>query len=169
MVQAGSVSQNPNATEYSMLQEARAEVALADHKASMVMTALGIAFAAILGGLLAGDWKPSNYDASGECLWWMAAAVAVGAVTSAASAVWPRYTAVDVSTGIFYWGHVATFQTLEDLCDALDDQPNREGDRTRHQLHKLSKIVHRKYNLVRAAMVLASASGVLFFVASLTG
>lgn len=163
------MSQHPNATEQSMLEEARAEVALADHKASMVMTVLGVAFAAILGGLLAGDWKPSNYHAPGEGFWWMGAAVAVGAVASAASAVWPRYTVLDVSKGIFYWGHVATFKTLHDLCDALDDQPNRESDRTRHQLHKLSKIVQRKYNLVRAAMVLASVSGMLFFVASVTG
>lgn len=159
----------PNSTERSMLDEARAEVALADHKASMVMTVLGIGFAAILGGLLAGDWKPQDYSAPGEAFWWVGATIAVVAVFCAAFAVWPRYSAADVSGGIFYWGHVATFKTQPELSAALDDQPALEVDRTRHQLHKLSCIVQRKYNLVRVAMASAGISALLFLLAGVAG
>jgi hypothetical protein len=84
-------------------------------------------------------------------------------------AVWPRFSAVDVSEGIFYWGHVATFADLAALCEALDEQPTVEMDRTRHQLHKLSRIVQRKYNLVRAAMIAAGVSAFLFLIAGLSG
>lgn len=152
-----------------MLDEARTEVAHADQKASMVMTVLGIGFAAVLGGLLAGDWKPSSYAAPGEGLWWLGAVAALAAVICSACAVWPRYSAADVAGGIFYWGHVATFKTQKALSAALDAQPARESDRTRHQLHKLSRIVQRKYNLVRAAMACAGGSGCLFLLAALTG
>ncbi|HET6920641.1 MAG TPA: Pycsar system effector family protein, partial [Jiangellaceae bacterium] len=110
-----------------------------------------------------------DYSAPGEGIWWLGVAVAVGAILSAASAVWPRFSAVDVSQGIYYWGHVATFGTLLALTGAMDDAPAAEADRTRHQLHKLSLIVHRKYSLVRASMVLAGLAGVLFLIAGLTG
>lgn len=156
-----------DAVEKAMLAEARAEVALADHKATMVLTALGVGAGAVVGGLLAGDWEPSEYEALSEVVWWLGAAIAVLAVVSAASAVWPRYAAKDLSNGIFYWGHVATFDNLADFEAALDNDASSAKDRTRHQLHRLSLIVKRKYDRVRLAMGSAGVAGVLFLLAGL--
>ncbi|MDE8647600.1 DUF5706 domain-containing protein [Rhodococcus qingshengii] len=166
------MTDNPNPTaqsEQSMLAEARAEVAQADHKASLVLTVLGIGFGAILGGILAGSWKPDQYHAPGELIWWLGALAALASVLCAASAVWPRYSSHDASEGIFYWGHVATYDKHSEFVTALDNSPPADTDRTRHQLYRLSRIVARKYNLVRWAMSLAGTAGVLFAAAALTG
>jgi hypothetical protein len=156
-------------TEEAMLAEARAEVAQADHKATLVLSVLGIGFGAILGGVLAGSWKPSLYHAPGEGLWWVGAIAALASVVCSAIAVWPRYSTNDTGDGIFYWGHVATFSTFDKFSTALAQQPASNVDRTRHQLYRLSRIVRRKYRLVRAAMTLAGGAGLLFALAALTG
>lgn len=143
-----------------MLAEARTEVSYADHKASMVLAALGIGFGAVVGGLLAGDWKPSD-QGRGEWLWWLGAATALAAVTCAAAAVWPRYSN-RTDPGVYYWGQVARLPSYEDMCKKLDDPSRDDSDRRRHQLWALSKIVMRKYRLLRWAFVLAGASVVVF-------
>lgn len=164
-----SVTEADRDVEMVMLAEARSEVATADHKASMVLVALGVGFGAVLGGLLAGDWEPSDLDGAGEFLWWIGAVIALTSVVCAAAAVWPRYSKDDVSGGIFYWGHVATFSSLTGLTAALDHESPPTMDRTRHQLFALSKIVNKKYNLVRTAMCLAAGACLFFLLSSLVG
>lgn len=155
--------------EASMLEEARAEVAPADHKASMVLAALGIGFGALLGGLLARDWEPSDLDSIGEWFWWPGALLSLASIAVAASAVWPRFRADDVSEGIYYWGHVATFDSVEALRTALDGSPPMREERTLHQLWHLSKIVRKKYKRVRWAIGLGGAAACLFLLASVIG
>lgn len=153
-----------------MLAEARAEVVQADHKATLVLTALGVGGGALLGGVIAGDWEPSDYQAPGEAIWWVGAVAAALAITAAASAVWPRWPREKNSTDIFYWGHVARYRTVADLTNALNNQAAPNGnERSRHQLHHLSRIVRRKYSLVRAAMTLVAVAAVLFIFAAITG
>ncbi|GCE77577.1 Pycsar system effector family protein [Cellulomonas biazotea] len=154
-----------------MLAEARAEVGVADFKASMVLAALGIGFTAVLAGLIADDWSPSDLRVPGRIVWWVGAAAAMTSIGCAAAAVWPRYVKADVSGGIHYWGHVATFRRLEDLAAALDGVPRSERGRarTRHQLWRLSLIVSRKYTLLRWAILLASGSIGLFLLAVALG
>lgn len=129
-----------------MLAEARNEVGAADHKASMVLAVLGIGFGAVLGGLIARDWTPTDLNLAGSVLWWTGALTAAASVASAAAAVWPRFTLPPKSRDLFYWGHVATYQSLRELDNALDKHPPRLEDRTRHQLFELSRIVARKYS-----------------------
>jgi hypothetical protein len=155
-----------SAVEQKMLDETRAEVGIADHKSSMVLAALGIGFGALLGALLANDWRPSTLEGASEVAWWVAAAFSLGAVVCAGAAVWPRYTKADVSKGIYYWGHVATYNTLSEFETAMGQHPPAQGDRTRHQLWRLSKIVDRKYTLVRAALVLAALAAPTFLLAA---
>lgn len=147
-----------------MLAEARAEVGIADHKASMVLAALGIGFGAILGGVIAGDWDPTSLVGVGEGFWWAGATVAVLSIACAAAAVWPRYDKSDLSSGIYYWGHVASFKTLVAFKEAFKNSPPNEALRTEHQLWRLSRIVNKKYFFVRCAFVLAAGAVVLFAV-----
>lgn len=160
---------SPSDVELAMLTEARNEVGAADHKASMVLAVLGIGFGALLAGLIARDWSPGDLNVVGSCLWWAAAAAAAGSVVSAAAAVWPRFTLPARTSVVFFWGHVATFADREELEEALERHPPRLEDRTRHQLFELSKIVARKYQLVRAAMRLAGVAAPLFLLAGLVG
>lgn len=157
------------AVERAMLAEARAEVALADHKASMVLAALGIGFAAVLGGFLAGDWDPSELSGSAAVLWWVGAVLALASVIAVAAAVWPRFKTSDVDAGIAYWGHIATYKSLSALAGALDEQKGDGGSRTRQQLWRVSRIVRTKYNLVRLSFVLAGVAVALFLGAAAVG
>ena len=145
-----------------MLSEAREEIVKADQKASAILATLGVGFAALAGGLLASNWSPSVLSGLHLWTWWFALIAAALSVLSAASAIWPRYQKVDVSSGITYWGHVATFTSLEDLTAALEADKSDEIYRTRHQLWKISKIVNRKYELIRWSLSLAGLSIILF-------
>lgn len=148
-----------------MLAEARVEVSYADHKASMVLAALGIGFGAVLGGLLAGDWKPSD-QGDGEPALWVGLAFALGAVACAAGAVWPRYSRRNKSSDVFYWGEVARVASFEDFTNRLDDAPPSSRTRTRRQLWDLSKIVATKYLLIRSAFVAAGLAFCAFAVSA---
>ena len=85
-----------------MLAEARADIGYADHKASMVLAALGIGFSAVLGGLFASDWRPTDLTGWAEFFWWVGGVSAVASVIFAGLAVWPRIGDPD-PTHVYYW------------------------------------------------------------------
>lgn len=155
--------------ERLMLDEARLEVGCADHKASMVLAALGIGLGALFGGILAGDWDPRSQDGLDELIWWIGAILSIGSVSLAACAVWPRYSRHSAGDGVYYWGHVARFSTLKELSEHMDGAPPLLVDRTRHQLWELSRIVSFKYTLIRGAFVLAGLGAVAFGLSALIG
>jgi hypothetical protein len=142
-----------------MLAEARADVVHADQKASLVLAALGIGFAAVLAGQLNGTFDPSRFSIWGAVLWWIGVAAASTSVVLAGLAVWPRFRVDDSPRyGITYWGHIAAFRDLPELEAALDEQDATSSKRTRHQLWRLSILVHQKYSFVRAALAAAAVS-----------
>ncbi len=152
--------------ESILLAEAREEILKADQKASSILTTLGIGFGAITGGLLAGNWTPATLHGFRQVSWWMGAFSAVLSVWAAASAIWPRYTKVDAKDGITFWGHVATFDTLAAFTEALNKTGVDDGYRTRHQLWRISKIVDKKFCLIRWSLALSGvAVGLLAFAA----
>lgn len=155
--------------ELTMLAEARSEIGAADHKASMVLAALGVGFGALAGGLIARDWEPSELESSGQGFWWVGAVFALASIALAASAVWPRYDPSDVADGIFYWGHVASFDDLAKFSAHMSSDPPDGEARTLHQLWHLSRIVSKKYRRVRGAMTMSGISAVLFLLASAFG
>lgn len=160
---------DPFEVEQIMLAEARADVVFADQKASMILAALGIGFGAVLAGLIAGDWRPSQLAGAGEALWWVGAVAAIASLGCAAAAVWPRYSTKEAPQEISYWGHVAAFASVETFAAALDKTPVDRIHRTRHQLWRLSRIVRRKYRLVRASLSLTGIAVVFFLLASAAG
>jgi hypothetical protein len=151
--------------EDAMLAEARVEVSYADHKASMVLASLGVGFGAVIGGLLAGDWKPAD-QGDGEWAWWVGVCLAVVSVAFAAGAVWPRYPRRGKSEELYFWGDVASMTSYDELSKRLDDAPPSAGRRTRSQLWLLSSIVAAKYRLIRAAFAAAALAVVAFAVSA---
>lgn len=144
-----------------MLAEARDDVKHADQKASVILAALGIGFGAVLGGQLAGDFDSGEFSCPGQVVWWLGVALAVASVALAVLAVWPRY-ALDDSPqyGMTYWGHVASFEKLDDFERALAEADVSSVQRTNHQLWRLSRLVLLKYRYVRAALITGSAAAV---------
>ncbi len=143
-----------------MLAEARADVVQADHKASMVLAALGIGFAAVLGGQLAGTFDSSSLTDFGQWVWWVGVVLAILAVAASALAVWPRFTTKDhPQFGVMYWGHAARYKCLPDLVEAFKNSDTTSPQRTLHQFWRLSRLLLLKYSLVRISLILAGASG----------
>lgn len=143
-----------------MLAEARADVVQADHKASMVLAALGIGFAAVLGGQLAGKFDSSSLSDLGQWVWWVGVVLAILAVAASALAVWPRFTTKDhPQFGVMYWGHAARHKCLPDLVEAFASSDTTSPQRTLHQFWRLSRLLLLKYWLVRMSLVLAGAAG----------
>ncbi len=150
-----------------MLEEARADVVHADHKAGLILAALGVGFGAVLGGQLAAGWDSGKLSIPGQALWWAGVVLAVFAVASSALAVWPRYKLDDEPDyGITYWGHAAAFDNASFLQAALEEQAATNMARTAHQLWRVSRLVLVKYRSVRAALIFASASALLLGLAA---
>lgn len=161
------VSEPGVSLEATMLAEARTEVTIADQKASQLLAALAIGYGAVFGGVLAGGWTPSRMEAWGRPLWWLAALAAVVAIGLASAAVWPRFKADDVASGVLYWGHVAEYPTLAAFDTAMEDQPPQALDRTRHQLWRISRLLKRKYVLIRGSIATAGIEVLLLGLVSL--
>ena len=101
------------------------EISYADHKASTLLAALGIGFGAFLGGLFASDWKPTDLGAWGELAWWVGGACALASVLFAGLSVWPRIgNPPEEASLVYYWGHVASFKTLDELSRHLKEGEN---------------------------------------------
>lgn len=158
--------QHSDGFEAEMLAETRAEVGVADHKASLVLAGVGIGFGALLGGLLAGDWSPERLDGAARVAWWLGAGAVIGAVGSAGSAVWPRFKTSDANEGIFYWGHCVKYKSFDAWTARLDEQDSSKRDRSRYQLWSLSHIVYKKYVSVQWSLGLAGVASLLFIFAA---
>lgn len=153
--------------EENLLEEARTEVGYADSKASFVLAGLSIGFSALLGGILANDWRPTDLESVFEVLWWVGAGLAALSVVSAVSAVWPRTGNSSLDRPIYYWGQVAQLQKKADLSESLDSNPPVRASRTRDQIWHLSRLVARKYYWVRVAIVLGGLAALAFTVVGL--
>lgn len=151
-----------------MLAEAREDISYADHKASMVLAALGIGFSALLGGLFASDWRPTDLVSWGEVAWWIGSACALASVIFAGVAVWPRVGSKTPSDDVYYWGDVDRYQSVAALTAHLDQAPIDVIGRTRSQLWVISGIVVRKYEMIRRAMALGLVAIVLFLLVGLS-
>ena len=159
------MNNNGPSVEEAMLAEARVEVSYADHKASMVLASLGVGFGAVIGGLLAGDWKPAD-QGNGEWAWWIGVCFAVASVGLSAGAVWPRYPRRGESDQLYFWGDVGSMSSYDELTKRLDEAPPAARDRARSQLWVLSSIVATKYRFIRAAFVAAALAAVAFAISA---
>jgi len=151
----------------NMLMEARADVVHADQKATMILAALGLGFGAVLGGQLSAGWDSGKLTPLGHNIWWTGVVLAVLAVSCAVMAVWPRYFLDKAPPhGMTYWGHAAAFENAEHLQAALEKQAVSNMARASDQLFLISRLVLKKYRYVRAALILASAAGLLLGLAA---
>jgi hypothetical protein len=154
--------------EADLLSEARTEVANADHKASVVLAALGIGFSAILGGVLASNWRPSDLSDNGQACWWFGTVCVSISMVCASLAVWPRTGEKSKIGPIYYWGQVAQTKCIEELIKRFETDPPDRANRTMHQLFHISHLVQRKYLWIRSAIGFGAAAALFFALSGLT-
>lgn len=180
-------SKSPDVTESTisyladLLKDTREELGRADSKAALLLAATGVAAGALLGGLLNGRWTPFSLDNSVEWLWWLGVGSAVAGVFSTAAVVYPRRinprkphtkkTAENPPTPQkpltpAYFGDVVAYENVEKFNEAIDQVPSPK-ERLLEQTFVLSKVVMRKYKLLRLGLlfllfaILACAAAVL--------
>jgi MFS family permease len=143
------------ATAYlaDLLAETREELTRADSKAGLLLAASGVVIGALLAGLFGSRWTPFSLSSGIEWLWWLGVISAAYGVFSIAAAVYPRIRHREtIRLGLpAYYSDVASFASVDDFRRALENLPSSK-ERLIDQVFVLSKIVHRKYVLLRRGL-----------------
>lgn len=155
-----------------LLDEGRQELSRADGKASILLSAFGIAFSLVLGAGISGDWSPHELHQLPltETLFWVGVGFSAIGFLLLASAVLPRTGHTGNREDLAYFGHVVqyrerglaiTAQTRSDRLargkahfeQAVVAASAGAFDRTIDQVWTVSRIVYRKYQLIRHALL----------------
>ncbi|WP_344920948.1 Pycsar system effector family protein [Streptosporangium oxazolinicum] len=134
-----------------MFTEAREELNRADAKAQVLLGVVGIGLGAVAGGLLAGSWSPFELSNAVEWLWWAGILAALAALSCLIGAVYPRTGKTETNNPgyIGYYGDVLRFDSNEAAIAALSRSSVLDLERTTDQIRRLSRIIERKYRLIR--------------------
>lgn len=136
-----------------LLAETREEIVRADTKAAILFTAFGIAVAAVLAGLIAGDWSPSDLDRGATVVFWVGSGGAFVSFLALGYALWPRMKHKQAEGPASYYLKVHEYDDLNALRAALK-QSAEAGNRSVEQLKAASDIAWSKFIGIRIAMVL---------------
>jgi hypothetical protein len=150
-----------------LLAETREEVVRADTKAAILFTTFGIAVAAVLAGLIAGDWSPKDLDRGATVVFWVGSSSAFLSFLALGSALWPCIRHKKADHPASYYLQIHKYDDLDALRTALK-RGAESGDRTVEQLKVISDIAWRKYVGIRVAMLLygfgiAACGGAVIF------
>ena len=143
----------------TLLVETRDELARADDKATTLLAVNGILIAAVLAGIIAGDFAPGALSSWREPAFWCGAVAVLLSEALLCAAVFPQvWHPRESPVPPRYFGHVARIGTTQELRDALahDDAT----DRAVSELFVLARVAVRKYRLIAGAEV-ALAGGVV--------
>jgi MFS family permease len=138
-------------------RETREELVRADNKATTLLSVLGLILGALLAGAVAGGSSPERLNGSVQWLFWVGVALALIAEAALCSAVLPRMKTNLPKEEVRFFVHVAQFEDGESLRAALLNAGS-EYDRLVDQVYALSKIIMRKYQLIRLAIALLALS-----------
>lgn len=160
-------------TEYvqEMLKEAREELVRADAKASLILASSGVAIGALMAGLLAGSWGPSDLDNRIEWLWWLGASAAGYGLYRLAESVFPRTDRKGEAPAVLaYYGDInKETGDLATLKQKLADSSAHAQDRYVDQLRQVSRIVGAKYAGIKMGLLMLGVAAVLCALAVLIG
>jgi MFS family permease len=136
-----------------LLAETREEIGRADTKAAILFTAFGIAVAAVLAGLIAGDWTPKDLDRGATVVFWVGSGSAFLSFFALGYALWPRIKHKRGARPAGYFLQIHKSDDLDTLRTALK-QGAQSDDRTVEQLKIVSDIASTKFVGIRLAMAL---------------
>ncbi len=137
-----------------LLISSREELGRADTKASILLATAAAVIAAVVAGVVAGGWSPAMLTGWYELLWWVSTGLAGLAMLLLAGAVYPRTAPRrdGQPTVVAYYGDVVQFNDHSALRAALERSAPRDIDRLTDQIYHVSRIVRRKYRLIRDGM-----------------
>ncbi len=131
--------------------ETREELARADGKAALLLAAIGVAVGALLSSFMGGDWTPFSLHNGIEWMWWLGVICLATSIVCLSIAVWPATSTREqnCNSAPAFYSDFASFENAASLRKALEDHRLDEFDRDTSQLHAVSKIVARKYRMIR--------------------
>ncbi|MHB1445958.1 MAG: Pycsar system effector family protein [Acidimicrobiales bacterium] len=163
-----------------LLDEGREELNRADMKASILLSAAGIIFAALITGVLAGTWTPHKLHRhpAAEMVFWTGLAIGLLGIVLLAWAVLPRVKHTGRRENLAYFGHVVMFNESPwalrlstrrsrdergkmELRSAIRVASAGRLDRTVDQVWTISHIVNSKYRRIRWGMLALGMSASL--------
>lgn len=150
-----------------LLAESRDELARADGKASMLLSALGVVVGIIAAALLAGDWSTNRLAHSYRIVWWVGLGFTAAGSLALCLAVWPRIRHRLPGPSATYFDEIALLGSVDKVKAALASTDAAE--RTLTQLVAISRIARRKYVLIRWSMCLLGIAIVLVLIAVIAG
>ncbi|RSS98777.1 Pycsar system effector family protein [Streptomyces sp. WAC05374] len=154
-----------------LLADLRSEIARADHKASVLVAALGMT-AGVVSGLLAGrGWNPSTLSAPGALVWWAGTAALALALLALLMAIVPRYGGADWEPGqpLSYFGDIQQAAQRGLLAEALAETERAGAAPLIAALTENSRIAARKHQWIRTGVLAFSAGAVLLPASLLVG
>ena len=102
-----------------LLAESREELARADGKASMLLSALGVIVGVIAAALLAGDWSLDRLDHPYRIIWWVGLGLTAAGSLALCLAVWPRLRHRLPGPSATYFDEIALLGSVEKVRAAL--------------------------------------------------
>ncbi|MFG2638213.1 Pycsar system effector family protein [Streptomyces sp. NPDC048362] len=167
MVSATSPTPDGLALSQSLLTETREELAKADQKANLLLAALGVAAAALIGAFASAQISPLDFPVLAQTIFWAGCAAASVALIVLGMAVYPN-SGTGAQGRIYYFGDVEKNQIPEGQIATLIQAANHT-ERNVQQFVVLAKSVIRKYKLIRAGMLFSGATLLLLPVGTLLG
>ena len=151
-----------------ILRAAREELARADAKATTLFATAGVAVGAVLSGVISGQWSPMRLRGdTAQWFWWAGAAAAAVALACLAAAVYPRTRRRGRNSKITaYFGDAARL-SHDELAHSLTRATSTRS--TVDQLYEISRIVERKYALLKIGFCLMGLGAVLCVLSVLLG
>ncbi|GAA2503479.1 Pycsar system effector family protein [Streptomyces gobitricini] len=154
-----------------LLADLRSEIARADHKASVLVAALGMT-AGVVSGLLAGrGWGPGALSLPGAAAWWAGTGALALALLALLMAIVPRYGAADWEPGqpLSYFGDIQEAVRRGLLAEALAETERAGAVSLIAALTENSRIAARKHQWIRTGVLAFSAGAVLLPASLLVG
>lgn len=138
----------------AVLKETREELVRADTKASLLFAASGVVLAAVLAGIINGEWTPGDLEAWATWVFAGGATAYAAAVVALGVAVWPRIQHEEPTRAADYFGDIVNYKG-EEKRPALREALRRGAantERSTSQLVIISGIVWTKYRGIQVAV-----------------
>ncbi|MGW2225422.1 Pycsar system effector family protein [Streptomyces formicae] len=146
-----------------LLAEMRNEIARADAKAAVLVTALGV-MSGVFSGLTArSQWTPAALSVTGGVTWWTGVLALALTLLALLMAVLPRYGTGKWAPGapLSYFGDIQRASRGGHLAEALIDTERDPTADVIAALSVTSRIAVRKHQWVRTGLITFAAASVL--------
>jgi hypothetical protein len=151
----------------SLLDVARFELARADDKANTMFRFYGVVAALSIGLLSGHGWSPTRLEAVPQAIFWTGCCLLLASGVYLGRTLYPRDIRNYPANRLLYFGHVVDFDTVNGLATALRTVEHDEEHRLVEQLLGVSRLVHRKYQLMRFALIALGSGTACCIIATL--